>query len=259
MHKPTPGLPVGVPHGQSPPFQGAVFGHAGTTAPKSGSIAENRSSSRRLPIAGQKKRPAAGSAGNVSAGDDPDVSLSGGGRTQERSALAPIEISLQRNDGDGQSDSQPRDEKRFQNIFALPPRSGKFTASNAAAAKAQVAAATPLPPMQSLTEVVKFLHGTLQSDPSGLSARAMMKKISQAVLRNEISLQTLRKSPEARSLLVEAFGKGYKGSEPLSPLVKKLHVMLPIWLLSLGKTRTGPGRLQAAARLSLPRTNLTTE
>lgn len=263
VNKPTHGLPAGTQHGPASQFGGAVFKHGDAPVPPGGEVAHHRPRSKNLPLASQKKkqRSAARSTGsNALAGDDANFSLPENERAREQVGLAPVEINFEgRKDGD-QSDGQSRDEKRFQNIFSLPAlRSGKFTASSSAAAKARAVAATPLPPMQSLTEVLKFLHNTLQSDPSGTLARDMMRKISQSVLRNEMTLQTVRKATEARSLLVEAFGKGYQGSEPLSPLVRKLHLMLPIWLLNLGKTRTAPGRLQAAARLSLPHATLASE
>ncbi len=260
VHKPAHSLPAGTEHGQSSQFQGSLFQHGGTGTPM------RRGPTLRMPLRSPqaKQRASARSASGASqaGNDDTDLALPQEGEAGKQGKLSPIQVNFQaRGEGDGQFGGQQQDEKkRFDNLFSVASlRSGSFAASVNDVDKARKGLSTPLPPMNSLPEVVRFIHGALESDPSGKSLSIVLRSINAAILRNEIKLPATTKVAEMRDLLIETFGKGHQNKEVLSPSVSAVLVMLPLWLVNLSRRRTESGKKLAAARLLTPRAALTTE
>jgi hypothetical protein len=160
-------------------------------------------------------------------------------------------------DGDGENDhSDDRgdgEKKRFERFIQMPALtavdqgSEKSTSSSKAT---QAVALKPLPPMNSLKEVVKFIQSSVQSNPTNNSMAQTLRQINAAVLRNEISLPKITKVSDARNILIEIFGKGH-GPDSAQASLRGIYAMLPLWLVNLSKRRTVGGQKQAAARLSL--------
>jgi len=250
----APSLPRPNEVGQASQFQGAVFQHGGTQKMRRGPTGNVP------PRSSQSKARAPRSlASNQSLNDEAqDNFASAGGNdlpAEKRLSQVLVNLTPGRN-GDEQSGGDQR-EKQSKNPAALSlVRPGKFsqlTGSSPLLDQARGGMVKPLPPMQSLRDVVKYVHGALQSDPTGKSIKTTLQAINAAVLRNDIKLPALTKVSEARSLLIEIFGKGYQSKGSLSSSVSSIHIMLPLWLINLSKHRTETGKLHAAARLSLPR------
>lgn len=202
--------------------------------------------------------------------DEPDFELPVEDEGAEQ-ALRQLPVgfrSRQENDGDRQEGE--REERRFDKLFsmAVPLPQGMGAAATASTSatgtialgsraqglkKAAAAAPAPLPELRSMRDVLQLIQSTAVSDPSGASVPLLLRRINAAVLQNKISLPKIGKVAEAREMLIEVFGKGHQGLEPLSSTQRSLHAMLPLWLINLGRERTPLQQTHAAARLSLPR------
>lgn len=261
--KPTQAAPGGANNGQVAQFQGASFQYGGA------STQMRRGPTVRMPLqrARTKKKGISKSASGAHHGgdEDGDFAVSQNNGAGEKAPLSRLQSQFHSGeDGDNESDQEQRDEqRRFDKLFAVSAyRVDSFTKSAlqpSLTTKRVVAVPTPLPQMNSLPEVLKFIHGAMQSNPSGKSVNELLRRIAAAVHRGEIKLPRENKIAAARPLLVEIFGEGYQGKEALSESAKSLYTMLPLWLINLSRQRTDIQRIRAAARLSLPGTALITE
>lgn len=157
--------------------------------------------------------------------------------------------------GDQESNSGRDQERRFAGLFQMPsrqlndvvPKKESFTTPGS---RPVARATAQLPPMQSLDDVAKFVKGAIDQDPSGRSVPHILRTINAAMLRQEINLPAITKVADAREVLVDIFGSGHADRKDLSQSMRNLYLMLPLWLVNLGRQRTNDQRIQAAARVS---------
>lgn len=157
-----------------------------------------------------------------------------------------------------QSGREGSSERGFARMFDMPPLGavggvGKKTGLSADQARQAALANVPLPFMASLGDVVKFVHACAEKDPSGKSVSHVLRRINAAVLRNEIDVPVVTKIADARSVLIDIFGIVQSSKDNANPSLRNIHLMLPLWLINLGRQRTSEQRVQAAARLSSQR------
>ena len=156
---------------------------------------------------------------------------------------------------DEQSDNKRKENNTADHRFkmsAVTERSGTLSKESYTVGKAfQRPSELKIPPMQSMSEVVKFLHTCTQTDPSGKSLSLVLRRIGAAVLRNEIKLPIVNKVADARNVLIEIFGAGYKGTDAMPASLRSFHQIFPLWLVNLSKTRTAAQQSAAAARTEL--------
>ena len=149
-------------------------------------------------------------------------------------------------------------EQRFARMFQMPvgevsSRVASKSGMTAAEAKQAELAAVPLPAMRSLSDVVSFIHSCAEKDPTGKSVSHILRRINAAVLRKEIDLPTVTKVTDARNVLIDIFGVAQMSKDGASPPMRNIHLMLPLWLVNLGRQRSNEQRMQAAARVSSQR------
>ncbi len=149
-------------------------------------------------------------------------------------------------------------ERRFARMFDMRASTAvdgveRKTGISTEQAKHAALANVPLPSMASLGDVVKFVHACVEKDPTGKSVPHVMRRINAAVLRKEIDVPVVTKIADARRVLIDIFGVGHLSKDSASPSMRNIHLMLPLWLINLGRQRTNEQRLQAAARLSSQR------
>lgn len=125
--------------------------------------------------------------------------------------------------------------------------------SGVATARGRDAMSTPLPSMRTVGDMVQFIHSCVQKDPTGKSLGQILRRINAAVLRKEIDVPVVSRVADARVLLVEAFGGGKSSMQNAAPSMRNMHLMLPLWLVNLGRNRTDEQQARSAARLSSQR------
>lgn len=105
-----------------------------------------------------------------------------------------------------------------------------------------------LPPLQSMSDVVKFLHASTQNNKTDQSSlHILMQRVSSAILRMDIKLPN--KIADARNVLIDVFGVGYTGTAALPESMRTFHRILPLLLVNLSRTRTSNQQALAAARM----------
>lgn len=181
----------------------------------------------------------------------------------EESAFDKLSVRFKsfQNEDDQNSSGGTGDERRFERLFQMPSNDTVGIDSNKAAfatpqARQSAVAATPLPTMKTLGDVVKFIHACVDKDPSGKSVSQILRRINAAILRQEINLPVITKVADARNVLIEVFGVGNLARDGLNPSLRNVYLMLPLWLVNLGRQRTSEQRVQAAGRVSSQRAAL---
>ena len=145
-------------------------------------------------------------------------------------------------------------EQKFARMFQMPvgdvrSKAAPNGAMTTAEAKQAALAAVPLPPMRSLGDMLSFIQSCAEKDPTGKSVHRILGRINAAVLRKEIKFPTVNKLADARTVLIEVFGVAQMSKTGASPSMRNIYLMLPIFLVNLGRQRSSEQRAQAAARV----------
>ena len=156
-------------------------------------------------------------------------------------------------DNDSGSQDGQRDERRFERQFQMAARADIHEAADGRLHAPALSLGTmpALPRMESLAQVVQFVHASTRHDPSGKSLAMILRQINAAVLRDEIKLPVITKVAEARAVLIDVFGQGASGEVAAS--LQSVQAMLPLWLINLSRRRTALQQSKALAILCVPR------
>lgn len=160
-------------------------------------------------------------------------------------------VSLEDRGDDQSGDDKKREssvDHRFKMAAVLERSKTLFKDSYAAGKLIEKPAQLKLPPLQSMSDVVKFLHASTQNNKTDQSSlHILMQRVSSAILRMDIKLPN--KIADARKVLVEVFGVGYTGVAALPESMRTFHRILPLLLVNLSRTRTSNQQAIAAARI----------
>ena len=234
-------------------FKGAMFRHGHGAGPM------RRGPTARMPLRGvgaSRKRPGRTKVGGTAASDEPDGELSLDAYFNDEEHALQLQVGFQSHE-EGSSDQSgdgERDKRRFAQIFQFAPVKEKSSGTSAkilAVTDLRSKARPTLPLLRSMRDIVEFVHASTTLDPTGKSVAATLRSINAAVMRGEISLPVVTRVAETRDILIEFFGVGHTGPDPLPPAMRSIHQMLPLWLVNLSKRRTAQQKAQAVARLTL--------
>lgn len=240
-------------------FKGALFRHGGL------SILMRRGPTSRMPLrnAGTKRGSKSNRAARAESVTDADALQEEDEFQVEESNTDQLVRRFKsfQNNQEHESDREGSGERRFAQMFQVPigkvsgeaaPGGGMRTAESMPAKLAAV----PLPAMRTLGDMVGFIHSCVEKDPTGKSLSQILRRINAAVLRKEIDLPMVTKVADARRVLIEIFGTTQMSKETVSPSMRNIHLMLPLWLVNLGRQRSSEQRAQAAARVASQRSAL---
>ena len=238
-------------HGHGRHFNGALFRQQGQQSPL------RRGPTVRMPLRSvTSKRPTLRSRSSTSVGLDAEEGELAT-ETVAPEGVHPFEpgILFQSNCDDDDSGSREgqRDKRRFERQFQMTARADIHGAAEGELHTRAPSLGTmpPLPHMDSLAQVVEFVHAATRHDPSGKSLAMILRQINAAVLRDEIKLPVITKVAEARAVLIDVFGKGAYGEVAAS--LQSVQAVLPLWLINLSRRRTALQQSRALAILSVPR------
>lgn len=240
-------------------FKGALFRHGGLN------ILMRRGPTSRMPLrnSGTKRGSKSNRAARAESVTDADALQEEDEFQVEESNTDQLVRRFKsfQNNQEHESGREGSSERRFARMFQMPigKVSGKAAPSDgirtAESMQAKLAA-VPLPAMRTLGDMVGFIHSCVEKDPTGKSISQILRRINAAVLRKEIDLPMVTKVADARRVLIEIFGTTQMSKENVSPSMRNIHLMLPLWLVNLGRQRSGEQQVQAAARVASQRSVL---